>query len=150
MCHRSVVLLSPMTTVSIAAAQPLPNGYPVNPAPLSDSAEIALAVSAAPGEVSAQATVDAVCIGQVLTLRRGSNGAACLVARDLHAGSLYPICYNAQGARAVLPRELMEVRLRSLGAAEDSVARAVRAAYTRGELAPPRAMAIVYMMSPGG
>ena len=133
---------------AVAGAQPAPNGYPVKPVPLADSAEISLAVSAAPAEVSDLATVYAVRDGEVLTLRRGTNGAACMVARDLHGGSLYPICYNPEGARTVLKRELMEVRLRSLGIAEDSVKRAVTAAYAKGELETPRAMALAYMMSP--
>jgi hypothetical protein len=141
----SVLLLSVGVT---AGAQSPPAGYPVRPVPLADSAEIALATSAAPAEVSRLATVYAVRDGQVLTLRRGSNGAACMVARDLHGGSLYPICFNAEGARTVLERELMEVRLRTLGATEDSIVRAVDAAYARGELESPRAFALAYMMSP--
>src|SRR6185436_5004064 len=115
------VVLVPVVSASVAGAQGAPGGYPVKPVPLPDSVEIALAVSAAPPELSNQATVYAVRDGQVLTLRRGSNGSACVVARDLHGGSLYPICYNAEGARTVLARELLEVRLRSLGASEDSV-----------------------------
>jgi hypothetical protein len=143
-----VAVNSILMVAATAAGQSLPNNYPVRPAPLGDSAEIALAVSAAPRDVSERATVYAVHDGQVRTLRTGSNGAACMVARDLHAGSLYPICYNAEGARTVLPRELMEVRLRSLGASEDSVTRAVAAAYARGQLEPPTGLAIAYMMSP--
>ena len=137
-----------LTCVAVAGAQPAPNGYPVKPVPLADSAEISLAVSAAPAELSELASVYAVRDGKVLTLRRGTNGAACMVARDLHGGSLYPICYNPEGARTVLKRELLEVRLRSLGIAEDSVKRAVTAAYANGELETPRAMALAYMMSP--
>ena len=133
---------------AIAGAQPAPNGYPVKPVPLPDSAEIALAVSAAPAELSSQATVYAVRDGQVLTLRRGSNGSACMVARDLHGGSLYPICYNPEGTRTVLARELLEVRLRSLGASEDSVERAVAAGYASGQLETPKSLALAYMMSP--
>src|SRR5678816_3974789 len=141
-----VVLLLPCA--SAAGAQAAPNGYPVKPVPLADSVEIALAVSAAPPELSNQATVYAVRDGQVLTLRRGSNGSACVVARDLHGGSLYPICYNAEGARTVLARELLEVRLRSLGASEDSVERAVAAGYASGQLETPKSLAMAYMMSP--
>ena len=137
-----------VSSASIAGAQPAPNGYPVKPVPLSDSAEIALATSAAPAELSSRATVYAVRDGQVFTLRRGSNGSACMVARDLHGGSLYPICYNPEGARTVLARELLEVRLRSLGASEDSVERAVAAGYSIGQLEAPKSLALAYMMSP--
>jgi hypothetical protein len=131
-----------------AGAQSPPDGYPVRPVPLPDAAEIALAVSAAPAELSGNATVYAVREGKVLTLRAGTNGSACMVARDSHAGSAYPICYNAEGARTVLKRELMEVRLRTLGVAEDSVVRAVDNAYKRGELETPKDVALAYMMSP--
>jgi len=142
------VVLLLVTFAAAAGAQSAPNGYPVKPVPLADSVEIALAVSAAPPELSNQATVYAVRDGQVLTLRRGSNGSACVVARDLHGGSLYPICYNAEGARTVLARELLEVRLRSLGASEDSVERAVAAGYASGQLEAPKSLAMAYMMSP--
>lgn len=142
------VVLPLVSFAALAGAQPAPHGYPVKPIPLPDSAEISLAVSAAPAELSSQATVYAVRDGQVLTLRRGSNGSACLVARDLHGGSLYPICYNPEGARTVLARELLEVRLRSLGASEDSVERAVAAGYASGQLERPRSLALAYMMSP--
>jgi hypothetical protein len=142
------VVLLLATSATAAGAQAAPNGYPVRPVPLPDSAEIALAVSAAPSEVSNQATVYAVRDGQVLTLRRGSNGSACVVSRDLHGGSLYPICYNAEGARTALARELLEVRLRSLGASEDSVVRAVTAGYASGQLEAPKSLAMAYMMSP--
>ncbi len=142
------VVLLLVTFAAAAGAQAAPNGYPVKPVPLADSVEIALAVSAAPPELSNQATVYAVRDGQVLTLRRGSNGSVCVVARDLHGGSLYPICYNAEGARTVLARELLEVRLRSLGASEDSVERAVAAGYASGQLEAPKSLALAYMMSP--
>jgi len=143
-----LVVLLLLPCASAAGAQAGPNAYPVKPVPLADSVEIALAVSAAPPELSNQATVYAVRDGQVLTLRRGSNGSACVVARDLHGGSLYPICYNAEGARTVLARELLEVRLRSLGASEDSVERAVAAGYASGQLETPKSLAMAYMMSP--
>jgi len=142
------LVLLVVTCAATGAAQSTPNGYPVKPTPLPDSVEIALAVSAAPPELSDHATVYAVRDGQVLTLRRGSNGSACVVARDLHGGSLYPICYNAEGARTVLARELLEVRLRSLGASEDSVERAVAAGYASGQLVTPKSLAMAYMMSP--
>ena len=142
------VVLLMVTSATAAGAQAAPNGYPVKPVPLPDTAEIALAVSAAPPELSSQATVYAVRDGHVITLRRGSNGSACMVARDLHGGSLYPICYNPEGARTVLARELLEVRLRSLGASEDSVERAVAAGYASGQLETPTSLTLAYMMSP--
>jgi hypothetical protein len=132
----------------LADAQSPPSAYPTKPVPLPDSTEIALATSAAPAELSSNATVYAVRDGKVLTLRAGTNGSSCMVARDSHAGSLYPICYNPEGTRTVLERELMQVRLRTLGVAEDSIDRAVAAAYRSGELETPKDVALAYMMSP--
>jgi len=142
----SVLLLA--ATTAAAGAQSSPSGYPVKPVPLVDSLEIALALTAAPDDLSKLAAVYAVNDGKVVTLRRGSNGAACMVARDFHAGSLYPICFNAEAARTVLKRELMQMRMRSLGVAEDSIDRSVASAYARGELEAPRETALAYMMSP--
>ena len=136
------------STGSLAVGQAPPGGYPVKPVPLPDAEEIALAVSAAPAELSGKATVYAVRDGKVLTIRAGTNGSSCLVARDLHGGSLYPICYNPEGTRTMLQRELLEVRLRSLGVAEDSIDKAVGAAYKSGQLEPPKDVALAYMMSP--
>jgi hypothetical protein len=137
-----------MLVATFAATSAAQSDYPAKRVPLPDSAEIALAVSAAPAELSGNATVYAVRDGKVLTLRAGSNGSSCMVARDSHPGSLYPICYNAEGTRTVLKRELMEVRLRSLGVAEDSVLRAVETAYKSGEIETPKDVALAYMMSP--
>ena len=142
----SLALLA-LASTSALAAQTTTSSYPVKPVPLPDSAEIALAESAAPAGLAKASTVYAVRDGQILTIRQGSNGAACMVARDFHAGSLYPICFNPEGARTVAKRELMQMRLRSLGVPEDSIDRAVTAAYTRGELEAPRELALAYMMS---
>ena len=143
-----VPFLTTLFVASTAGAQSPQNGYPVKPEPLPDSAEIALAVSAAPAELSSNAAVYTVRDGKVVTLRAGTNGSSCMVARDSHGGSLYPICFNPEGTRTVLKRELMQVRLRTLGVAEDSIDRAVEAAYKRGELEIPKDIALAYMMSP--
>ena len=144
-------ILAQLVAISVAAnafAQPAPSAYPVKPVPLPDAEEIALAVTAAPAELSNNAAVVTVRDGKVITIREGTNGSTCMVARDSHAGSLYPICFNPEGTRTVLKRELMQVRLRTLGVAEDSIDRAVASAYKRGELEAPREIALAYMMSP--
>lgn len=142
------VFIAVALTATSALGQSPPGGYPVKPVPLPDSAEVALAVSAAPPELSNLATVYAIRDGEVLTVRQGTNGSACMVARDFHGGSLYPICFNPEGVRTVMKREVMQGRLRSLGIPEDSIDRAVETAYTRGELEVPRELALAYMMSP--
>lgn len=140
----SLLLLTAMA-VDLTAQE---TRYPTRPAVLPDSEEIALAMTAAPPEISGSATVWSVRGGREVVLRQGTNGAACLVARDLHPGSLYPICFDAEGARTRLVRELMELRLRMAGDSEADVRRKVAAAFADGTLIRPTAMSVTYMMSP--
>src|SRR5882724_4792585 len=79
--------------------------------------------------------------------REGTNGCTCMVSRDLHKGSLYPICYDQEATRTAFPRELMELRLRFEGRSEPEVKREVVAAYADGTLPHPARPAVVYMMS---
>ncbi len=145
---RSSVIPLILALAPAAATAQAANGYPVKPVPLPDSAEIVLAESAAPASMAGRATVVVVRDGRVATIREGSNGALCMVARDFHGGSLYPICFNPEGARTIAKRELLQMRLRTLGVPEDSIDRTVDAAYERGELEVPRELALAYMMSP--
>jgi hypothetical protein len=134
-------------TSASAQSRDARRAYPVIPRPFADSEEIRLARSAAPTEVSGAASVYTIRDGKPHLLLAGSNGCACMVSRDLHEGSLYPICYDVEGTKSVLPRELMEVSLRSQGRSEAAVIRAVDSAYQTGILRPPATLAVAYMMS---
>ena len=131
-----------------ANAQTRAAGFPSIPTPFADSAEIALAVSAAPAPVSGAAAVYAVNAGKVRKLRDGTNGCACMVSRDSHAGSLYPICFDTEGTKTNLQRELMENSMRSLGKSEALIKSEIADAYRRGSLKHPTGMTVAYMMSP--
>ena len=133
-----------------AAASPgaQSSGYPTKPRPLPETEEIALATSAAPEEVSAQATVYVLRATGPAKAREGTNGCTCLVSRDLHEGSLYPICYDREASTSAFQQELMELRLRFEGRAEEEIKRAVVAAYASGTLHAPNRPAMIYMMSP--
>lgn len=121
--------------------------YPERPRPLPEAEEIALAMTAAPAEVSAHATIYVLRATGPAKAREGTNGCTCVVSRDLHKGSLYPICYDQEATRTAFPRELMELRLRFEGRSEPEVKREVAAAYADGTLRHPARPAVVYMMS---
>jgi hypothetical protein len=121
--------------------------YPERPRPLPEAEEIALARSAAPAEVSAKATVYVLRATGPVRAGEGTNGCTCMVSRDLHKGSLYPICFDQEATRTAFPRELMELRLRFEGKNEAEVKSAVTAAYADGTLRHPVRAAVVYMMS---
>jgi hypothetical protein len=141
-------LLAVLTLSSLRAQRPSSSGYPVPPRPLPEADEIALAISAAPAEISAHADVYVLRGTNYVKVRSGTNGCACLVARDLHEGSRYPICYDQEGAWTSLRREMMEGSLRAQGLSEALVQGRVTAAYASGELRRPTKPSLAYMMSP--
>lgn len=132
-----------LTLVAVAplAAQPRLHAL------LPDSVEIPLARSAAPAALSDGADVWVLRRGGHVKVVEGTNGAACMVARD-HPDSLYPICYDAAASATVMQAELYAQRLRERGVWGDSLRAEVGAAFERGELRPPTTLAVVYMMSP--
>src|SRR5262245_15142475 len=112
-------------------------GYPSRPRPLPEAEEIALAQTAAPAEISGAATIYVLRDSGPAMARQGTNGCTCMVSRDLHEGSLYPICFDQEGSRSEFPRELMELRLRFEGRSEAEVKSAVAAAYAARKLRAP-------------
>jgi hypothetical protein len=114
---------------------------------LPEAEEISLALEAALPNVSSQATVYVLRREGHVVARKGSNGFSCLVSRD-HAESLYPICYDAEASRAVLPVELREQQLRGQGKTEEEIEREIAAGYGNGTFQPPARSAMAYMMSP--
>ncbi len=134
---------------SAAMAQPVPTSrYPFPPSGLPEEEEVAIALSAAPHEVSSRADVYVLRGTEFVRVRTGTSGAGCVVVRDLHEGSLYPICFDPEAARTVMRREMMETSLRAKGKSEQEVGREVQAALAAGTLARPTRPAVAYMMSP--
>ena len=117
------------------------------PALLSDDEEIRLALSAAPSEVSRDADVWVLRRGGHVKVKSGTSGIACMVSRD-HPESLYPICYDAEAARTILPIALRESQLREKGMDDAAIEAGIKAAIERGELKLPAASALSWMLSP--
>ncbi|MGH7720381.1 MAG: hypothetical protein ACREON_16245 [Gemmatimonadaceae bacterium] len=114
---------------------------------LPEAEEIALARSAAPAWISDSATVYMLRRGGHAKVREGTNGFNCLVSRD-NPESLYPICYNPEASKSVLPVSLREQQLREQGKSDADVRREIEADYARGAFKPPAGAAMSYMMSP--
>jgi hypothetical protein len=114
---------------------------------LAEEREIALARSAAPPQVSADADVYVLRRGGHVKAVSGSSGVACIVARD-HPESVYPICYNDEGARTVLRTEIRRQQLREQGWTEERVEAEIDRALDAGELRAPQAPAMAWMISP--
>ena len=143
------LLIATIVAANVAAQTPAAKpGYPVAPRSLGEADEIALAMTAAPDEISAHADIYVLRGTDFVKVRTGTNGCACMVGRDLHEGSRYPICFDREGTKTTLLREIKEGSLRAKGTSETEVQKLVVAAYAGGELKMPSRPAMAYMMSP--
>jgi len=140
----------PLVLLTLATTASAQDGarYPVQPKSLPDAEEIALAMSAAPEEVSSRADIYALRGTKFEKIRSGTNGTACLVARDYHPGSLYPICFDQEGVRTLMLREMREVSLRAEGIPEPRIEEMVQEEMASGKLPKATKAALAYMMSP--
>jgi hypothetical protein len=139
-----------LLTATLSSALFAQNGarYPVTPRSLPDPDEIALAMSAAPEEVASKADIFALRGDKFEKIRAGTNGSACMVARDYHPGSLYPICFDQEGARTLMLREMQEVALRAQGVPESRIVTMVQEELASGKLPKASKAALAWMMSP--
>ena len=123
-------------------------------------AEIALARSAAPDQISGRATVKILGISGYVVAAEGDNGFVCIVMRGWGAPTytvptrdlVYdatvraPICYDQVAARTVLPYQELRTKLAIEGKTPDQIAGGVQAAYAKAEL-PKMELAFAYMFS---
>lgn len=109
-------------------------------------AEIALARSAAPKEVSADAEIYVLTEHGYDVAVRGANGNACLVSRSWPE-SLEPQCFDPEAVRTVMQTELRRGALLQSGASMDAINREIEDGLERGALRVPTRPAMTYMMS---
>ena len=125
----------------------------------SETREVALARSAAPLAISAQATIMVLSSRGYVIAARGANGFVCLVARswDYPPGArsaLFwdpkfraPYCFNAVARRSVLRLYLMRTRWVLAGASRHEIKDHEKAAWTSDRIEEPAPGAMSYMMS---
>ena len=113
---------------------------------LAQDAEIRLARSAAPAEVSAKATVLILRDGKYVEGAKGSNGVTCYVSRS-QPEAVEPECFDAEAVQTVMPIDLLQTELRIAGKSTAEIDRVVAEKIQSGEFKLPRRPAMVYMMS---
>jgi hypothetical protein len=126
-----------------AAGQPAAS---VLPDLLPRAREVALARSAAPPEVSADATVLVLERGGFVVADQGSNGVTCLVDRS-QPRALEPHCYDREASVTILPIRVREAELREQGWTKAEVAADIDAGIRAGRFRLPARAAMTYMMS---
>lgn len=110
--------------------------------------EIALARSAAPAEISRDATVMVFTERGFELAETGSNGVTCVVNRS-QPESLEPHCFDAEGSATVLPIELRRTELLREGKNPAEIEREIGQGLLSGKYRLPRRPAMSYMMSSG-
>jgi hypothetical protein len=145
------------------AAQACAQGLYASMAPMdqyrvaSRAEEISLAKSGAPASISDDAEIMVLGARGYETAVKGSNGFTCIVDRswgsDLRHVEFWnskirsPTCFNAAAARSVLPALLLRTEWVLAGASRDEIETRTKAAMAAGEIRPPEAGAMCYMMS---
>lgn len=122
------------------------------------AAEVALARTAAPANVSDSATVLVLTRNGFVKAADGTNGFTCLVirsfAKNIGAPDFWnpriraPHCLNAPAVRTVLPAMLKRAEWIMTGVSPAKIAARTRRAYTSHDFPMPAAGAMAFMLSP--
>ena len=116
--------------------------YPLLPRDL----ETELALSAAPKHLRAAATVLVLESTGYVTAERGTNAFTCLVSR--RAGDLFPVCWDAEGARSLLALDLDDAQLRLQSKTGAEIDQTIAAKFSAGSYRSPSRPGLAYMLSP--
>jgi hypothetical protein len=160
----AIVAILAFTLAGTGSAQAAPAslGYPAM-APIADyrmtspADEIALARSAAPPSVSADAEILVLGANAYETAAPGKNGFVCLIQRAWASGlddaefwnpkERAPICFNPAAVRSVLPAYLERTRWVLAGATRAEILDRTRAGVAAGRYPAPEIGAMSYMLS---
>jgi hypothetical protein len=125
-------------------------------------AEIALAKSAAPSNISDRATIKLLKTSGYQVARKGDNGFVCMVMRGWSAPTYTPaqfrdlvydaqvrapICFDPVASRTVMPYYELRTKLGMEGKTPDQIAEGIEAAYARGQLPKRDGVSFAYMWS---
>jgi hypothetical protein len=136
---------------------PYPRMAPIAHYLMTESAEIALARSAAPPALSDHATILVLTTHGYDVAAKGTNGFTCMVERgwtspfdQVDFGNpkiRAPVCYNAPAVRTVLPYWIERARLVLAGMSTAQMHAKIEKDVADKVLVPPAAGAMSYMMS---
>jgi hypothetical protein len=155
-------LLTLFTCLDAAAVRGQSKYAPFEEYLMPREAEIELARTAAPANVSDRATVKVLTRSGYEVVHQGDNGVVCMVMRGFSAPSFTPaqfrdlvydptirapICFMPPAARTALPYYELRTKLALAGQRPDQIAERVQAAYRNGELPKRDTVTFAYMWS---
>ncbi len=108
--------------------------------------EARLAINALPKPLRDGAAVLILEATGYVKARPGTNPFTCLVSR--RGGNFYPVCFDEEGTRTILPAFADDATMRLKGATEEEVDRQIAKGFEEGRYRPPSRPGIAYMLSP--
>lgn len=152
----TLVAISTFVANYALAAQKSPDVAPYLTA--DRAAEVALARTAAPSDVSENATVLVLTAKGYIEAARGTNGFTCVVMRSFSAAPddpefwnprvRAPHCFNPPAVRTVLPAMLAQIDWALAGATPVELNARIKQAYAEKRFTMPATGAMAYMLSP--
>ena len=148
--------------MAILGAQAVAQYPPLREYLMSRDAEIALAKSAAPANISDHATVKVLTASGYEVVHQGNNGFVCMVMRGWAAPTYTPtqfrnlvydatvrapICFDPAASRTVMPYYELRSKLGMEGKTPEQIAESVQAAYVTGKLPKRESVSFAYMWS---
>jgi hypothetical protein len=157
LCTIGTILIMAVLAGPVAAQYP-----PLSEYLMPRDAEIALAKSAAPANISGRATIKVLTASGYQVASEGDNGFVCMVMRGWVAPTYTPakfrdlvydaklrapICFDPGASRNVMPYYEFRSKLGMEGKSPDQIAEGLQAAYAKGKLPRRDAVSFAYMFS---
>jgi hypothetical protein len=146
----------------LAQSKPSHKYPPLREYMMTQEAEISLARSAAPPNVTGRATIKVLTQSGYQVAHEGQSGFVCMVMRGWSAPTYTPaqfrdlvydatvrapICFNPEASRTAMPYYELRSRLAMEGKSPEEIAEGVQAAYAKGVLPKRDAVGFAYMWS---
>src|SRR6266403_1598431 len=163
MRHFATVVFLSLMSFGVARTVAQDTKYPpVSEYLMPQDAEIALAKSAAPDNISGKATIKVLTASGFRVVHEGDNGFVCLVMRGFGAPTYTPmelrnlvfdaklrapICFDAQASQTVLPYYELRHKLGLEGKTPEEITKGIQAAYSTGALPKRDRVSFAYMWS---
>lgn len=135
-------LLVGAATAPAVAQSLVPPDCPLLPRDL----EVELALSALPKHLHDGATVLVLEANGFVEAKKGTNAFTCEVTR--RNGDIFPVCWDAQGTKVLLPVDLDAAKLRLSGKSNAEIEQIIDQGYKTGRYRAPDRTGVSYMLSP--
>ena len=163
MLTRHLALLGALIALGGTALHAQQSTYPpIDRYLMPRDAEVALARSAAPPNISDHATIKVLTRSGFVVAQQGDNGAVCMVMRGFSAPTYTPapfrdlvydatvrapICFTAPAAKVAMPYYELRTTLALAGKNPEQIAAALKTAYANGTLPHRDGVTMAYMWS---